>query len=87
MNDFIFSFKHVEFSINFISAAAHVFALGGAKWRNVRKKISPTFTSRKFKEMFQTLVESSSLLEQTLRQLECRGQPVDIKHILGKLTF
>lgn len=65
--------------------AAHLFALGGTKWKNLRAKISPTFTSGKLKGMFQTLVDCSLLLENFIKDHDNR-EPIDIKYVLSKYT-
>ena len=66
--------------------SAHLFAIGGQKWRNLRTKFTPTFTSGKMKMMFQTLVDC---LPNLLGKIEsgCDTQtPIDIKEVLGCFT-
>lgn len=65
-----------------MSTAAHLFALEGNKWRNLRAKLSPAFTSGKLKGMFQTLLDCSSQLDQFLKE-QNNKEPIDIKHALG----
>lgn len=65
--------------------AAHLFNLGGTKWKNLRAKISPTFTSGKLKGMFQTLVDCSLLLEKFIKEHDNR-EPIDIKYVLSNYT-
>lgn len=72
----------MNYSSSFL--AAHLFAVGGSKWRNLRNKLTPTFTSGKIKVMFQTLIDCSSLLEQSLKEHKS-DEPVDIKNMLSKL--
>jgi cytochrome P450 family 6 len=65
---------------------AHLFAIGGAKWRNLRTKLTPTFTSGKLKSMFQTLVDCEPNLQEKV-EVECKNKrPVDIKEVLGCYT-
>ncbi|XP_044260197.1 cytochrome P450 6a2-like [Tribolium madens] len=64
--------------------SAHVFAIGGQKWRNLRTKLTPTFTSGKMKQMFQTLLECKTSL---LKRVDKEHQtPINIKEILGCFT-
>ncbi|KAJ8913630.1 hypothetical protein NQ315_007347 [Exocentrus adspersus] len=62
----------------------HLFAIGGSKWRNLRAKLTPTFTSGKLKSMFQTLVDCGLVLEKYIEQnVTTNKEPVDIKNILA----
>lgn len=46
--------------------SGHLFALEDQKWKTLRSKLSPTFTSGKLKAMFPTLIECSKVLEEYL---------------------
>ncbi|XP_044260317.1 probable cytochrome P450 6a23 [Tribolium madens] len=63
--------------------SAHLFALGGTRWKNLRSKLSPTFTSTKMKMMFPTLVECVSLLLDAMVE---KSVQIDIKELLGRFT-
>lgn len=66
--------------------SAHLFALEGSKWKTLRAKLTPTFTSGKMKTMFTTLVNVGSQLEEVVGKLTERKQPLDIKDILARYS-
>jgi cytochrome P450 family 6 len=66
--------------------SAHLFAIGGQKWRNLRTKLSSTFTSGKMKMMFQTLVDCEPNLLQKIENDRVARVPIDIKEALGCFT-
>jgi cytochrome P450 family 6 len=66
--------------------SAHLFAIGGTKWRNLRTKLTPTFTSGKMKMMFQTLVDCEVNLQEKMLQEYEKKVPLDVKEILGCFT-
>ena len=66
--------------------SAHLFAIGGQKWRNLRVKLTPTFTSGKMKMMFQTLLDCEENLHEKMETLHKSGQAIDIKDVLGCYT-
>lgn len=64
--------------------SGNVFNLTGARWKNLRAKLTPTFTSGKMKMMFDTLIDCGGPL---LDSVEKHGdQPIDIKEVLGNFT-
>ncbi|KAJ3618441.1 hypothetical protein MTP99_006436 [Tenebrio molitor] len=65
---------------------AHLFAIGGAKWRNLRMKLTPTFTSGKLKSMFQTLVDCETNMQEKMEAEYKNKRPIDIKEVLGCYT-
>lgn len=66
---------------------AHLFTLGGQKWRTLRVKLTPTFTSGKMKMMFPIMVKISEELGDTLNR-ECKNGEalIDIKDISARFT-
>lgn len=67
--------------------SANLFNLGGSRWKSLRVKLTPTFTSGKIKNMFQTVVATASALEDYLKNHVSEKDPVDIKDILASFTM
>ena len=66
--------------------SAHLFSLSGQRWKNLRTKLTPTFTSGKMKMMFQTLVDCVPNLLTKLESDRVKKVPIDIKEILACFT-
>lgn len=66
--------------------SAHIFNLSGAKWRNLRVKISPTFTSGKIKGMFNTLLQCADPLREHIDECAQNGSAIDVKEVLAAYT-
>lgn len=65
---------------------AHLLNLSGTKWRNLRAKLTPTFTSGKMKMMFNVMAECQSDLYKRMDK-ECeKREPINIKEILACFT-
>lgn len=62
----------------------HLFSLTGVKWRNLRVKLTPTFTSGKMKMMFGTMVDCGKELKDILLQTARKGEAIAIKDILAR---
>ncbi|KAF2894457.1 hypothetical protein ILUMI_11719 [Ignelater luminosus] len=66
--------------------SAHLFSIEGAKWRNLRIKLTPTFTSGKMKMMFPILVECGQQLKEAMDAVTEKNEPVDIKEFAARFT-
>ncbi|CAD7079526.1 unnamed protein product [Hermetia illucens] len=71
--------KHDPISVNLVS-------LDGPKWKLLRMKLSPTFTSGKMKFMFPTIVEVSERFNQALRETLKEDSEIDVKEMLARFT-
>ncbi|KAJ8951744.1 hypothetical protein NQ318_012595 [Aromia moschata] len=66
--------------------SGHLFNLENAKWRDLRAKLTPTFTSGKMKMMFQTLVTCSEGLRKILEEYSFTKDAVDIKDVVSRFS-
>lgn len=83
-------FLHFTDHLSFVNEkddplGAHIFALKGQRWRNLRVKLTPTFTSGKMKLMFPIIVKISDELVKTLKE-ECGNGPIEAKDLSGRFT-
>lgn len=64
----------------------HLFLLPGKKWRNLRVKLTPTFTSGKIKQMFNTIKDTGSLLTEFLEKNAINKETIEIKDIFARFV-
>ena len=64
----------------------HLIALSGPKWRNLRVKLTPTFTSGKMKMMFPTMMETGQELREYLRTAGAKREVVEMKDVLARYS-
>lgn len=63
----------------------HLLNLKGKRWKTMRSKLTPAFSSGKMKMMFETLLDCTHSLKTVMDELE--GKEVDIKDLLGNLLM
>lgn len=66
--------------------SAHLFALDGERWKNLRAKLTPTFTSGKMKAMFPTLLDCSHSLLKYVEQMANTNTSIDVREMTGCFT-
>ncbi|XP_076545505.1 cytochrome P450 6a2-like [Osmia lignaria lignaria] len=64
----------------------HLFNLETKRWRPMRSKLSPMFTSGKLRDMFGLILECSEHFKQYLDKVVAKGEPIDIPDLTGKFT-
>lgn len=62
----------------------NLFHSSGAKWRNLRVKLSPTFTSGKMKAMFSTLVASTIPLQRYVSKSIENGELIEMRDLSAR---
>ncbi|XP_046425767.1 probable cytochrome P450 6a13 [Neodiprion fabricii] len=64
----------------------HVAALDGKMWKDVRTKLTPTFTSAKLKHMHYLLLECGKDLEKYLESLVSKNEAIEAREVSAKFT-
>ncbi|XP_049815619.1 cytochrome P450 6k1-like isoform X2 [Schistocerca nitens] len=64
----------------------HLFALGGKKWRQLRIKLSPTFTSGKLKGMFKTIQDCGREMADVVGKMVDHGESVEVRELIARFT-
>lgn len=66
--------------------SGHLFNLSGERWKEMRAKLSPTFTSGKIKMMFGTVLKECDKMVDYLENMTKNQQEVQMKEILAATT-
>ncbi|XP_021934430.1 cytochrome P450 6k1-like [Zootermopsis nevadensis] len=64
----------------------HLFSISGPKWRNLRVKMTPIFTSGKIKTMFGSVVECGKELHTSLQKIVRNGETIEVKDFLARYS-
>jgi cytochrome P450 family 6 len=66
--------------------SGHLLNLEGEKWKKLREKLSPTFTSGKMRYMLPTIVDVGVRLESFINKIIADNEEHEIKGILARFT-
>lgn len=82
------SVSKFQFHLNQDPLSGHLFNLEGRKWKNLRSKLTPAFSSGKMKRMFYLLVECCEEL-QRLIDASCNGDrsTIEVRELATKFTI
>lgn len=87
VRDFMnFHDRGISFNEELDPLAGHLFIISGTKWRNLRVKLSPTFTSGKMKMMFPIMTECSKQFSKVLEEPAKKGQVIEVKDYAARFT-
>ncbi|XP_032662740.1 probable cytochrome P450 6a20 isoform X2 [Odontomachus brunneus] len=66
--------------------SGHLLSLSGKKWRNLRVKLTPTFTSRRMKQMYTVVKECGEELTKSLESKARTGDSIEIKDTFARYS-
>ncbi|XP_062552478.1 probable cytochrome P450 6a14 [Armigeres subalbatus] len=66
--------------------SAHLFTMEGTKWRNLRAKLTPTFTSGKMKMMYPTIIAVAEEFLELMKTDAFKNNEIEMKEILARFT-
>ncbi|XP_058816028.1 cytochrome P450 6d1-like [Topomyia yanbarensis] len=64
--------------------SAHLFALPGKRWRNLRNKFTPTFTSGQLRNMLPTILNVGHRLRKYLEPIAVKGEIVEMRNVMSR---
>lgn len=64
----------------------HLFALRGRRWKNVRTKLTPTFTTAKMRTIFATLLNCKNPLQKFIKKVAKCNETIDIGEMTAAFT-
>ncbi|XP_076624229.1 putative cytochrome P450 6a13 [Colletes latitarsis] len=67
--------------------SAHLFNLEGKKWKSLRSKLTPAFSSGKLKRMFYLLAECSEEFQKLIGASSKSDRPFEVRELAAKFTI
>lgn len=79
-----FSDRGVHINEELDPLSATLLSLKGDKWKNMRSKLTPTFSSGKLRAMFSTIVNCGVSVQNYLEQLADSGELIDVRETAAR---
>ncbi|KAJ6639105.1 Cytochrome P450 6k1 [Pseudolycoriella hygida] len=88
---FIKDFQHfvdrgVYIDEHYDPLSGHLFSMNGEKWKNLRVKLSPVFTSGKLKAMFSTLLNCGEPLQKYINKMASTNETIEVRELAARYT-
>lgn len=81
-----FSDRGIYYNEKAENLSGHLFFIKGDKWKKMRVKLTPTFTSGKMKMMFNIITECANPLLETIGKCTTEDKPIEVKELMGCFT-
>ncbi|KAJ3656515.1 hypothetical protein Zmor_015587 [Zophobas morio] len=66
--------------------SGNLFSIEGLRWKNLRNKLSPTFTSGKLKTMYAIFLKVTEKFMETVEPIAQKGGEINIKYLSSRFT-
>lgn len=80
--DFLLGGTH--FKEDYDPLSSNLVSLTGQRWKNMRTKLTPTFSSGKLKAMFSTIVDCGSSMQSYLEKQCDKGESLDVRELAAR---
>ncbi|XP_055592317.1 cytochrome P450 6d3-like [Uranotaenia lowii] len=67
--------------------SAHLFALPGKRWRNLRNKFTPIFTSGQLRQMMPTILHVGNKLQKSLEKNADAGEVIEMRNVVSRYVM
>lgn len=67
--------------------SGHLFSLEGERWKNLRVKLTPTFTSSKMRSIFSTLLDCKDPLQNYIDKETGLNKSVEVRELTARFTM